>query len=93
MLITLKKVYGRLSSLANVMPADLQQSYLEIGAKYDIDSEFNMLNDIAKLGEKEYYAPKKFAVLKQADDEIDEEALDDQEEELESERAGYEDYD
>ena len=58
----MKTVYNDLSSLFVVMPPAIQQSYLEIGSKYNIEGDFDMLNDIAKLGDKSYYAPEKFAV-------------------------------
>ncbi len=58
----LLQVYGSFSKLFNVMPSNLQSSFLELGAKFDIDDDFNMLNEKA-IEAKTYYAPDKFALL------------------------------
>jgi hypothetical protein len=45
------------------MPEHIQTSFVEIGAKLNIDPEFNMLNDAdGDLEDSEFFAPKKFAV-------------------------------
>lgn len=43
------------------MPEHIQTSFVEIGAKLNIDPEFNMLNN-GDLEDSEFFAPKKFAV-------------------------------
>ncbi len=58
----LLQVYGSFSKLFSVMPNNLQNSFLELGTKFDIDDDFNMLNEKA-IEAKTYYAPDKFALL------------------------------
>lgn len=41
----LVQVYKTLSSMFTGMPSHLQKSFLELGAKFDIDPDFNMLNE------------------------------------------------
>ena len=58
----LLEVYGSFSKLFNVMPNDLQNSFLEMSTEFDIDDDFNMLNE-KEIEAKSYYAPDKFALL------------------------------
>jgi len=60
----LQSVLTQLSGLYAVMPTKMQGSFLEMGSQFDIDPEFNMMNEMSSDMEKEnYYAPKKFAVM------------------------------
>ena len=68
------------------MPTKLQSSFIELGAAFDIDPDFNMLNDV-NIAEKSYYAPEKFVVLDEVA--IEQEALDAEEAELEGLRDDY----
>ncbi len=56
------QVYGSFSKLFNIMPGHLQNSFLEISTNFDIDEDFNMLNE-KEIEAKTYYAPDKFALL------------------------------
>ncbi len=56
------EIYGSFSKLFNVMPSHLQNSFLEMSTEFDIDDDFNMLNE-KEIEAKSYYAPDKFALL------------------------------
>ena len=69
----------------------MQGSFLEMNSQFDIDPEFNMMNEMSsEMSKKSYYAPKKFAV-QGADPTVEEQdaALDAQEAELEADRGTY----
>jgi len=94
----LQSVLNQLSGLYAVMPSNMQGSFLEMNSQFDIDPEFNMMNEMSTdMSQKNYYAPKKFAVSTQ-DDPVapTEEALDAEEDALEGVRdtygEGYVDY-
>ena len=59
----LQSVLNQLSGLYAVMPKNMQGSFLEMNSQFDIDPEFNMMNEMSSdMESKNYYAPKKFAV-------------------------------
>ena len=61
-----------------------------MNSKFDIDPEFNMMNELSgDMKQKNYYAPKKFAVTQAREDAPTDEQLDAIEEELEDDRDGY----
>ena len=46
------------------MPTGVQTSFLEVSAKFDIDPEFNMMNEMtADMQAETYFAPKQFALI------------------------------
>ena len=60
-----------------------------MNSQFDIDPEFNMMNEVSSdMEKKNYYAPKKFAVQGEDGLPTDEE-LDAVEDQLESERDSY----
>ena len=64
----LQSVLTQLSGLYAVMPSKMQGSFLEMNSQFDIDPEFNMMNEMSSdMDKKNYYAPKKFAVMTEDD--------------------------
>ncbi len=48
------------------MPTGVQTSFLELNAKFDIDPEFNMMNEMtADMQSETYFAPKQFALVEE----------------------------
>jgi len=43
--MVLAEVYDKLASLYSLMPNKIQNSFVELSSKFDIDPDFNMLND------------------------------------------------
>ena len=88
----LQSVLNQLSGLYSVMPSNMQGSFLEMNSQFDIDPEFNMMNEVSSdMDKKAYFAPKKFAVMTEDDAAPlpDDEALDAEEAELADDRQTY----
>jgi len=83
----LVQVYNNLAGMFHLMPPNLKESFLQIGAQFDIDPDFSMLKE-TNIDSKEYYAPKKFVLIDEAM--AEEEMLSAEEEALAREREGYE---
>ena len=48
------------------MPTGVQHSFLELNAKFDIDPEFNMMNEMtADIQSETYFAPKQYALVEE----------------------------
>lgn len=85
----LQSVLAQLSGLYAVMPSNMQGSFLEMNSQFDIDPEFNMMNEVSTdMEKKAYYAPKKFAVMTEEELPSDEQ-LDAEEADLADDRQTY----
>ena len=85
----LQSVINQLSGLYAVMPTQMQGSFLEMNSQFDIDPEFNMMNEMSSdMQKKNYYAPKKF-VVQDGEETPTDEQLDAVEAGLETDREGY----
>ena len=87
----LQSVLNQLSGLYAVMPSNMQGSFLEMNSQFDIDPEFNMMNEVSSdMDKKAYFAPKKFAVMLEDDEPLpSDEELDAEEADLADDRQTY----